>query len=130
MESDPIGLQGGMNTYGYVDASPLSAIDTFGLLKVILLDPSDANYPAAAKVEDIPGVCYIISHGSSSSVNRMNAAQLNRRITKEGCTKEMPVRIDACMTGAGDNSIAEQLAKIRGTPVTAPTKVYLDYWRL
>lgn len=30
-ESDPIGLQGGLSTYLYVGASPINAVDVFGL---------------------------------------------------------------------------------------------------
>ena len=31
---DPIGLAGGLNSYGYVDASPTNAIDPSGLIKL------------------------------------------------------------------------------------------------
>lgn len=37
LESDPIGNEGGLNTYAYVDASPLIAIDYYGLSGTIAL---------------------------------------------------------------------------------------------
>ncbi len=42
LESDPIGLSGGLNTFAYSNASPLSSSDPYGLL------PED--YSAAAQI--------------------------------------------------------------------------------
>src|SRR5690606_25255392 len=43
VESDPIGIGGGLNTYGYVGANPLRDVDPLGLDRTVCLLPSAAR---------------------------------------------------------------------------------------
>jgi len=120
-QSDLIGLNGGVGTYTYVDSSPTTSVDPSGLLKIILLPENDPNYAAALNEPDDPNTCLIISHGSPSSVGLRNAKQLNALLQLKGCKPKQPVKINACRAGEGENSIAEQLAKLRRGRVMAAT---------
>ena len=95
-------------------------VDSLGLEKIILLPPGDPNYPAAEAVADDPMVCLVIAHGNYAKVGGMNAKQLNQFLNGK-CKAKQPVKLDACRAGMGENSIAEQLARLRRSTVVAPT---------
>ena len=51
IQSDPIGLAGGINTYGYVGGNPLSGIDPYGLDCVAQGGTVTCNVPAGPKID-------------------------------------------------------------------------------
>ncbi|MEB0259885.1 RHS repeat-associated core domain-containing protein, partial [Undibacterium sp. 5I1] len=54
VESDPIGLRGGINTYTYVGGNPLQSSDSFGLILLVYGDMNGAYQQARDYLDKIP----------------------------------------------------------------------------
>ena len=127
LQSDPIGLNGGTNTYGYVKGNPLSYVDPEGLVTIDYgIANSDISFEnigfmiesLVKRGGDFDGsVLTILSHGSSGSLASFTPQQLGLQImtgyyhTKSGLIKNnyyqkqiqnnkpIQITLDACNTG-------------------------------
>jgi RHS repeat-associated protein len=101
VESDPIGLKGGLNTFGYVSANPVNAWDDFGLCETIVSAKthwqlaSDNDEVMHSLSFDMPVYRYE-SHSSSNWNVRKNPLQ-------------PPLKPSMCYHHVGDDLITIEL---------------------
>ncbi|MBW2455212.1 MAG: RHS repeat protein, partial [Deltaproteobacteria bacterium] len=116
---DPLGLLGGTNGFAF-RFNPTHWIDPLGEAGMVA--------PGSNQMQDVPGSFMVNAHGNPQGM-QMNGGfttdptEIARQIRADpGYTPGTPIILNSCSTGAGSNSIAQQLSNEMGVPVTAPTQ--------
>jgi RHS repeat-associated protein len=133
LSRDPIGERSGVNLYRYVRNDPIHLSDSLGLIDFDLFAPGSPEYANTRLFYDDPQIYDIGAHGnpqrlySAPEMHPYTPQDLYNAIKNDAnFQKADTVKIWACKAGFGENSFAEQFAKVSGKTTIAGTG-YLDF---
>jgi RHS repeat-associated protein len=132
VESDPIGLRGGYNSFAYVRGNPLGSIDPFGLVDLNRFPAAENIHGYANGVSSPPGTYTVGAHGSPSSLinaagQLMTPEQLADQINADPAANGKTVQLMSCNTGSGPEPYGQRLANRLGRNVIAPSNFVWYY---
>jgi RHS repeat-associated protein len=136
VESDLVGLVGGLNTYSYVAANPLSRVDPLGLLDLDFTDPNDPSY-ASGQAYDNPMYFTFSGHGDKDDPNHIfsrgdgtgnafDVSTVGDAIVAAGWNGKEPIQALICHgnMGGDNNSFDAQLAHYLANEINADVTIY------